>query len=84
MSRTDGPGLAEAAVAMEPASSLSAAIDRVYPDLRRTVEILVLKAGLGRHADEVTEVTGEVLAEAAARPRSSRRRRPAGRGSEES
>jgi RNA polymerase sigma-70 factor (ECF subfamily) len=54
-------------VAVEPASSLSAAIDRVYPELRRTVEVLVHKAGLGRHADEVAEVAGEVLAEAVAR-----------------
>jgi RNA polymerase sigma factor (sigma-70 family) len=67
VSRTDVPGLAEAAVATEPAQALSAAIDRVYPELRKTVEILVFKAGLARHADEVTEVAGEVLAEAVAR-----------------
>lgn len=67
VSSPDLPALAEADVVQEPAQSLAAAIDRVYPELRKTVELLVSRAGLGRHADEVVDVAGEVVAEAVAR-----------------
>lgn len=67
MSSTDVPGVAEAAVVMEPAQALAAAIDRVYAELRQTVEVLVSRAERGKHRDEIVELAGEVLDEAVAR-----------------
>jgi RNA polymerase sigma factor (sigma-70 family) len=67
VSRTDVPGVADAAVAREPSQALRAAIDRVYPDLCRTIEVLVSRAERGQPRDEIVEIANEVLDEAVAR-----------------
>jgi RNA polymerase sigma factor (sigma-70 family) len=67
VSRTDVPGLAEVTVATEPARALRSAIDRVYPELRRTVEVLVSRAERGQFRTETVEIANEVLDEAVAR-----------------
>ena len=67
MSRTDVPGLAETTMATEPSGALRSAIARVYPELRRTVEVLVSRAERRQLRDEIVEIASEVLDEAVAR-----------------
>lgn len=67
MSSPELPALVETDARMEPAQALAAAITQAYLDVRKTVKVYVLKAGLAREPDHVAELAGEVLDEAVAR-----------------